>query len=650
MALNRQRLEQGNTDKDGSEEANTSSTDELAEFSGLRRGAMEVMILQALKRFIGPTLVPIIRPLIRQLVKEEVGLAQQELLTSKKEVNKANTSSVLKKLKTQFRTRVSQPVYTGMPLLGENKTPIEIVLVDADTEEIVNTGTESELKLEIVGCRVGDDDCEKQSWTFEELQNRILGEKKGKRILQGDTCVQLKEGIGFVNEISFTFNSTHTKNGLYKLGAIVVDAALMNGVEVAWTESFLVKDGRTAYSVKHPRPSIFDKVCHLQQISCRGNRYKRLKDAGVKTVKDLLTLLHTDPKRLKDTLKPITSKSWDDIINHAQKSDGMFVYSDPSNERNGVVLDVKLQLKGLIVESHQYLLVDQLSDNEKVEAKKLVKFACERLEMLHPVKDETSLIEHLQSGTGFSSLPSANQSLGTSMIIDPSSQATCSFTSFIGAPDNLDSSNLHTSQSMYQAPVVTSNLHTGQSTVVTSQSERGKEKALFDDEMIYSANDNQEHIWFHPSELEYPNERRAHNPPTEPGTSFSSLQSANQSSIDRPQSPFECNKTIASHKKMRFDYPQIAYSPDRDMQYLLGSLICDSSQEVDMQSFLESLICDSSQDVDMQDSAIVKAQRRWKIVSSVVEWFSLMSEIRKRDVIRPRPDGNMVGVIAAGLN
>lgn len=31
-------------------------------------------------------------------------------------------------------------------------------------------------------------------------------------------------------------------------------------------------------------------------------------------------------------------------------------------------------------------------------------------------------------------------------------------------------------------------------------------------------------------------------------------------------------------------------------------------------------------------SAMVKAQRRWKIVSSVVKWFSLMLELRKGDV------------------
>ena len=51
---------------------------------------------------------------------------------------------------------------------------------------------------------------------------------------------------------------------------------------------------------KHLHPCLLDKVCHLQHISYKGTRYKRLKDEGVFIVKDFLTLLYTDPKRLQD--------------------------------------------------------------------------------------------------------------------------------------------------------------------------------------------------------------------------------------------------------------------------------------------------------------------------------------------------------------
>lgn len=53
---------------------------------------------------------------------------------------------------------------------------------------------------------------------------------------------------------------------------------------------------------KHPFPLLADKVCHLQQISYKGTRFKHLKDAGVMTVKDLLRLLYTDPIRLENVV------------------------------------------------------------------------------------------------------------------------------------------------------------------------------------------------------------------------------------------------------------------------------------------------------------------------------------------------------------
>ncbi|KAI3499392.1 hypothetical protein L1887_35191 [Cichorium endivia] len=228
MASDRQRLEEGSTGDYGSE-ANTSPSDELAAVSALARGAGELMIIQTLQRFIRPVLVPILKPLIHQIVEEQIGLAKQELLASMKESprNQASTP-VPKRLKLQFRNRISVPVFTGKRLVGENESTIEISSVDALTEQIMNTGMESKAKLEIVGFRVGDNECVDDGWTFEDFQERILSEKKGKRILQGNTCLQLKEGVCFVSKISFTHNSENTKNGGYRLGAGVVDAALMN--------------------------------------------------------------------------------------------------------------------------------------------------------------------------------------------------------------------------------------------------------------------------------------------------------------------------------------------------------------------------------------------------------------------------------------
>ncbi|KAF5766057.1 putative CALMODULIN-BINDING PROTEIN60 [Helianthus annuus] len=187
-----------------------------------------------------------------------------------------------------------------------------------------------------------------------------MSEREGKqRILQGNTCLQLNKGVCYVrNKISFTHSAEHTRNSLYRLVAVVVDADLMNGVEVATTEAFVMKDRRyICKSQKHVCPSLSDKVCYLKQIGYKGPCYTRLKDTDVCTLKDLLRLLYTNPKRHEEILELKAScKFWDEIVKSAQASNGTFLYLDPRDEqKTGVVLDVKLQLKVLIVEPHRYI-------------------------------------------------------------------------------------------------------------------------------------------------------------------------------------------------------------------------------------------------------------------------------------------------------
>ncbi|KAJ0709167.1 putative CALMODULIN-BINDING PROTEIN60 [Helianthus annuus] len=394
-------------------------------------------------------------------------------MSSRNPLKKTRAStSVLRRLKLKFRNRIGLPVYTGIPLLGENHTPIEVALVDALTEQIVNTGTESTAKLEIMGFRVDDDD--DGGWTFKKFQERVMSERKGRRTLQGNTCLQLKDGIGFVHEVRFTHDSKHTKNGSYRLGAVVVDAALMKQVEGTCTETFVVKDKRSKFYENHPYPFLSDKVYHLENIRYKGTRYKRLQDEKVETVRDLLILLYTDPKQLEDLLElKASSKRWGEIVKNAQSSNGMFLYLDP--RKSGVVLDVRRQLKALIVEPHLYTPVNHLTDRQKAsdEAQNLVKFASQHLKALDYFEDETSLKKHLQSDPGFTSLPSKTDGPPTTS----SQVAEACLT-------NLNQTPFETSQ---------------------SDSERGKEKVPFDDEMIYATNYYQEHISFHPPTINGPN-------------------------------------------------------------------------------------------------------------------------------------------------
>ncbi|XP_035830508.1 calmodulin-binding protein 60 C [Helianthus annuus] len=191
MASNPQRSDVRSTDDYGSE-LNTSSTVELAAISDLTRGAAgELTVIRTLRRLIGPVFVPHFRPLICQLVSDELG-KQKALISMKGDTENKGSTSVVKRLKLQFRNKIALPVYTGMPLLSDNNTPIEIALIDLLNDLIVNTGAESTAKLEIFGFRVGDDGgSDDDSWTYSEFQEKILSERKGKRILQGKTSLHI---------------------------------------------------------------------------------------------------------------------------------------------------------------------------------------------------------------------------------------------------------------------------------------------------------------------------------------------------------------------------------------------------------------------------------------------------------------------------
>ena len=114
------------------------------------------------------------------------------------------------------------------------------------TGQIVETGPESSMKIEIVVLEGDFEGSEDDNWTFEEFKNNIVREREGKRsLLTGDVLLDLNEGIGVVGEISFTDNSSWTRSRKFRLGARVVDG-YFNGVRVreAKTEPFMVKDHR----------------------------------------------------------------------------------------------------------------------------------------------------------------------------------------------------------------------------------------------------------------------------------------------------------------------------------------------------------------------------------------------------------------------
>ncbi|OEL25023.1 Calmodulin-binding protein 60 B, partial [Dichanthelium oligosanthes] len=302
-----------------------------------------------------------------------------------------------KNLQLQFMTRLSLPIFTGSKIEGEGSFSITIALVDTLTRQVVGSGKESVMKVEIVVLE-GDFECgEDGDWTAQEFNNNIVKEREGKRpLISGDVFVGLIGGIGTVGELSFTDNSSWTRSRKFRLGARTEDGCF-NGIRVreAKTESFVVKDHRGELYKKHHPPFLEDEVWRLEKIGKDGAFHKRLNRESIRTVKDFLTLLHLDSPRLRKILGGgMSTKMWEATVEHAETcvlTDKVHYYYPDGVNKPGVVFNVVGEVRGLI--SDKFVSVDDLNEKEKAEAHADVKQAYEHWKNVYTCDNET-LVEN----------------------------------------------------------------------------------------------------------------------------------------------------------------------------------------------------------------------------------------------------------------
>ncbi|PHT65445.1 Calmodulin-binding protein 60 D [Capsicum annuum] len=222
----------------------------------LRSVIMEVVNMRRVQHF----MEPVLEPLIRRVVKEEVELALRKYMTSmKRNCGKDVYACELRSLKLKFLDLISPPVFTGTRIEGEESS-LKIALVDVLTGKVICSGPESCAKVEIVVLEGDFDSDDGDNWTSEEFKSNIVREREGKKpLLTGDAFLYLKEGIGWVSDISFTDNSSWTRSRKFRLGARVVDSFEGISVREAKTESFIVRDHRGELYKKHHPPSLSDE-------------------------------------------------------------------------------------------------------------------------------------------------------------------------------------------------------------------------------------------------------------------------------------------------------------------------------------------------------------------------------------------------------
>ncbi|KAL0364604.1 UNVERIFIED_CONTAM: Calmodulin-binding protein 60 A [Sesamum angustifolium] len=140
---------------------------------------LDVMTLQRLQNLVNPVL----EPLIRRVVKEEMDLALRKYIISmKRNCGKDIQHPESRSLKLQFSNAISLPVFTGTRIEGEGCTGMEVALVDIPTGQVVSSGLGSSCKVEIVVLEGDFDGDDGDNWTLEEFRNNIVRERKARNL------------------------------------------------------------------------------------------------------------------------------------------------------------------------------------------------------------------------------------------------------------------------------------------------------------------------------------------------------------------------------------------------------------------------------------------------------------------------------------
>ncbi|TKY54598.1 Calmodulin-binding protein 60 B [Spatholobus suberectus] len=285
-------------------------------------------------------------------------------------------------LQLQFRSRLSLPLFTGGKVEGEQGAPIHVVLIDANSGNVVTSGPESCVKLDVVVLEGDFNNEDDEDWTQEDFESHVVKEREGKRpLLTGDLQVTLKEGVGTLGELTFTDNSSWIRSRKFRLGLRVASGFCGSlRIREAKTVAFTVKDHRGELYKKHYPPALTDEVWRLEKIGKDGSFHKKLNSAGIITVEDFLRLVVKDQQKLRNILgSGMSNKMWEALLDHAKTcvlSGKLYVYY-PEDARNvGVIFNNIYELRGLI-SGEQFVSADCLTDSQKVYVDSLVKKAYE---------------------------------------------------------------------------------------------------------------------------------------------------------------------------------------------------------------------------------------------------------------------------------
>ncbi|GFY90524.1 hypothetical protein Acr_07g0007210 [Actinidia rufa] len=314
--------------------------------------------------------VTIFEPLLRSVVREEIERAVQPLnrRCPRSSVNQPESSQA-RAWKLHFVDKLPSTLFTGSRVESEDSKPIKIVIIDAISQKIVSSGPLSSIKIEILALDgdFGTDD--QEGWSESDFCLNVVRQREGKRpLVIGDLETTLKDGVGYVGDVSFTDNSSWTRSRKFRLGARNVSTSTEH------TRSIILQTWMMKYGV-------------WRGYQKGGTSHTRLASRGIITVKDFLKLHSIDPTSLREVLGGgISNKIWDTIIEHANEcvlDDKRYLYYKDA-EKVVLLFNSIFKVVEVIFDGQSYYSLDNLSPLQMGLVESLKRHAYKNLNDLVP--------------------------------------------------------------------------------------------------------------------------------------------------------------------------------------------------------------------------------------------------------------------------
>ncbi|KNA18488.1 hypothetical protein SOVF_070300 [Spinacia oleracea] len=354
----------------------------------------------------------ILEPALRRMVKEEVEPLIYFLQSSPRHpLGLQQDLFPLRSLQLLFVNKLPYTLFTNSKVEDEEHDPLRIKLVDAKSKSLIQHGQFSSMKVEIFVLN-GDFAADgREDWSEGEFKENILREREGKRpLLVGDISFALVGGLGTIENIMFTDNSSWVRSRKFKLGVRVLSRASHGiGIREAVSDAFTVLDHRGESYQKHNTPSLDDPVWRLKKISKQGASNMKLEKNGIRTVKDFLMQYHLNSSYLRHVLgKGVANRTWDTMVKHANEchlDNTCYSYCNEV-DRTQLLFNCVYKVVAVKFKGQDYQPVDALDICQKGLVEKLKQLAFLNVNQLVPVINPSAIstsmqptIEHFQYST-----------------------------------------------------------------------------------------------------------------------------------------------------------------------------------------------------------------------------------------------------------